>query len=339
MAKIREDRPVTDQPKDSFDNAKPWHITKNPMSKADVNIVLGKGVYLSKHREYEFRRNADNDEDVKAGGKVYDRTYAQMMIPESTILAWAEQIRKGQDMKAESGRHSDKRDYQSRCHPGTDTEDPSKSESTAIRDKPNAFWLDRSRSTMIITQCSGRTFLNGSAVYHDHYVRFALHGPDGQLLAEWGMSYDQFASVLVSNMATPVTLEHYWSLEDNNVALREVVRPPESVRDRMQQRLKDRLGEVDERQVALIQELKAAEATGKPLGKKAIATIIHSLEVMRGNTLSSTDFVVEQAVEETTQVVETAAIRIANIYGINKGVILGMPDQRVAGLLGPHPDK
>jgi hypothetical protein len=246
---------------------------------------------------YSFRNSkgmlAISEEEILA--------FAKLIQAHRKLEDAAENLRKGADV------HGHKK------HEGTDAE---QSTQHGLHDYNNWSDLERSRSTISLTITSGQRYLNGSMSEHQHYVTIEVHNPDGRTIARIALSPEQFASFLIGRSSVPCTLDHYWMIDENAVALRERVFNPDSILDRMRQRLNDSISEQDKDLTAIIKSL--SENVGKPIGKKAMEELIKSLQLVAERRKNNTTFVVEQAMEEGSQLAETAAIRVLLAAGTGK---------------------
>ena len=327
MAKKHESNLTgADVPADTSAHAVARNVAEKT-ARRDEAIVPGDGVYLSRSRVSQYQREADDkfkDMDSDSRGSRYggqDATYANMLISEEEILEWGAVITKERQMRnadpvSASGIHRAGEPYEHLCHEGTDTQDPTKDPSP-IHDRNNKFDIDRSRSTILITKSHGSQYLNGSAVQHSESVHIELTTPDGRRYADVHLSMDQFASALVSNSHIPCTFYSYWSCEPTNVLLAEVVKEPEPIANRMQQRLWDQIGDVDAAAAKIIEELDSQIEAGKPMGKVQLRQLRRDLDNLKGNMKANANFIVDQALEETSHIAETAAIWIAQNQGLS----------------------
>lgn len=239
-----------------------------------------------------------------------------LAIDENSILSWAkiitahrklekaaEHLRTGYDVNG------------NRKHEGTDAE---QSTQHGHHDYFNWSDIEKSKSSISLTITSGCRYLNGSMAEHQHYVSIEVANPDGQKIARVALSPEQFASFLIGRSSVPCTLDHYWMIDDDTVALRERVYNPDSILDRMRQRMGDSLKEQDSRLHAIIDSLEETVAAGKPLGKKSTEELIRSLKLAADHRVSGATFVIEQAMEEGSQLAETAAIRVLLAQGTGK---------------------
>lgn len=274
MAKVKESLDEGVHP-DTSAHAKGVYTGKYG-DRQDRLHVPGEGFYFSEHALHDMER-AEGAQAEKRGGRRYDKRYSKAFLSEDAVENLYNQIQVHRSLEAAKDRMEQQRaNYESTCYDGTDTEDPTKSDGV-IHDKRNAMWIDRSQSTARMSLASGTRYLNGSAVEHQHYVRFTITSPDGRTLVEVAMTFDQLASFLVSNMATPCTVDTYWSVNDQCVRLQEVVHPPETIHTRMEQRLNDRLDEMQKRLCDISTDLDAQIESGKPMSKTRLAELRKSL--------------------------------------------------------------
>ena len=296
----------------------PEAIPDTTLNAHDSSVVEGKpkhvrgdAVYLPELGIFTFSDHHVGDwrTQAKSHGVQYEHTFPQHKIDdyiwairEEEILDLADKVkafRKMSDMakKIRAGKPVDER------HEGTDA----RKDNFHGRDYKNWSDGERSRSSVCMSRCSGTRYLNGSLAEHQHYMSLTVCGPDGRTLVEINMTMDQLASMLVSNTLVPVTLNHYWSLSDDSVSLTERVYTPDSILDRMRQRLKDSMGNQETEFAALLKDLKGRV---KPPGIVELREIIRTLEGIYASRRSNTAFIVEQAVEEGSQLTESAMARV-----------------------------
>jgi hypothetical protein len=231
-------------------------------------------------------------------------------LTEEEILSYAASIKAHRRMTGAKGAKARAfEEARSRCHPGTDAVDGAKD---GLHSSSDEFELDRSRSTIRIgvSTCGPPGMqLNGSKVYHHNVVCIDLSTPDGRQLCMAYMSPEQFASALFSNSSAPCTLARYWSIDEDSVQLTERVRPPESIRKRMEKRIKHRMKEQRDAIREIVEELTEQAASGKPARKTQLKDLAERLaracEYFAGNAA----FTVDQAREEITSIMESAAIQ------------------------------
>jgi hypothetical protein len=131
---------------------------------------------------------------------------------------------------------------------------------------------------------------------------------------------------------TPCTVDSYWSMTPEMVRLQEVVKQPESVHTRLEQRLGDRLDEMRQRLTGVIQDLDNQIATGKAMSKTALQRLRAEINVYLSHFDSNRNFTVEQAKEEVSSIVEQAAATIAWEHKLDPGELIANP--HIQALLG-----
>lgn len=274
--------------------------------RTDRLIIPGLGICLSKSAVHDLQRNAAK----KLAPKEYRHEYYDGFISEEQLRAWVRALDKHRSMEEAKDAKDPNHAHEEFCYPGTDTVDPTKSPHSISKHKNN-FDIDRSESSISIHVTSGSRYLNGSSVKHHHYVSIHLSTPDGRRYGEVALTFDQFAAALVSNMGTPCTWDQYWGADKNSVMLKEVVKQPDSIADRMEGRLKDRLDDIEKGFAAIDQKLSEKINAGKHMSKTHVAELQRDLNILRGHLIANRDFTVEQSREEVAGIVEQAAISVA----------------------------
>lgn len=297
-------------PQDSSKHAKPWSIGKYGES-GDILLVPGVGVCLSRSAVNDYESEARRIAAKHGIDKFHP--YHQIVICEDDIRKWVATFDKNRSMEqVAEAKRSQVHDHEQHCYPGTDTQDPKLDSSKyKIHKNRNQYDLDKSESTIGIHVASGNRYLNGSMVKHHHYVRIEFNTPDGRRYGEVCLTFDQFASALVSNSSTPCTWDNYWGIEKDSILLREVVHKPQSIDERMAERLNDRLNSINERFDALQAKLDEKIESGKAMSKTNLAEVRRELDLLRSALQENRNFTVEQSREEVTSIVEQAAISIA----------------------------
>lgn len=322
MAKVK-DSAGESVVEDTLAHAKPWMVGEYG-DKRDRLYVPGDGLYLSPHAIGDMER-ACRKSGVAHGEREYADRYHKAFISEGEIEAWYHLIQANKRLdEAKDRQEQERAKYEATCYEGTDTEDPTKN-GCSYNDSRNCFRLDRSQSTVQLSITSGQRYLNGSSVQHHNWVHFEVRSPDGRKIVDVCMTFDQFAAFLVSNMATPCTVDTYWSITDECVRLQEVVKEPDTIHARMEQRLGDRLDDMHERLNAITDELDEQIAAGKAMSKTKLAEIRKALDVYKSHFGSNRDFTVLQAKEEVSSIVEQAAATIAWQHKLSPEELLANP--------------
>ncbi len=331
-----------DVPPDTSKHARTWHASES-VRKGDEVYIYGEGFYMSNCRVETAQSDAREACKKRTESRATDQgmghrretEYGNQLISEETILAWARHIAKERTLRGKDTNHprDQRKAYDARCYPGTDTEDRSKNDHQSFNQR-NQFDVDHSNSSLIITVSSGDQQLNGSIVRHQHTIHMTITCPDGRHYCDLYMSMDQFAAALVSSREIPCTLSSYWDVNEANVLMREVVKKPDTVTDRVEQRVRDSLGVVGGHMEVISKKLKDAMAAGKPLGKTALAEITKDFENFMGHFSSNTDFAVRQAREEASHVVESAAIAVLGSQALPPGAKETLANSVLKDLLG-----
>jgi len=295
-------------------------------------------VYDDKVREIREARGEDPDKrrQLPQGG-----TY----LSEGEILEYAASIHAYRKMSgAKSAKEEIFEEAKARKHPGTDAVDGAKD---GLHSQSDSFDIDRSRSTVFIGMSScgpPGMALNGSKVHHHHVVSISISNPDGRQICDITMSPEQFAMALVGNSHTPCTLGRYWSITDDSVMLTERVREPESIRKRMEKRLKHRLKEQTDALRKVVEEMATQAESGKPARKTMLRDFAERVARAAEYTAANAAFTVDQAQEEITGIMESAAIQFLGQQNLDAktlwaagGPALGMDDE--TPLIGCDPEK
>jgi len=229
-------------------------------------------------------------------------------LSEEEILNYAAAIHAHRKMTGNKGRKEKQFDEaRARQHEGTDAFDDAKD---GFHKQSDNFSVDRSRSTLRIglTQIGPPGMaLNGSMVHHRSAVSVELTTPDGRQLCTAMCSPEQFAAALFGNSHTPCTMQRYWSLSDEDVMLSERVREPQSIRKRMEKRLKHRLKEQEDALHKIVADLVDQAESGKPARKTQLQDLAKRINTAVEHSASNAAFTVDQAREEITGIVESAA--------------------------------
>lgn len=279
--------------------------------KKDVLYVPGDGLFLS----HAAARKLHNSSESYFKSLDRKNNY-ELFISEFQLQHWLS-VHETYNKLVKDSRIAESEEYASKCYPGTDTIDPLKSESKTDRNR-NCGEVDRSCSSILLSVVStnGR-YLNGSMVGHDRYVKITINSPDRRDLVEVAMSYDQFASFLFSNSHVPCTIDSFWSINDRCVRLREVVKVPDSISDRMAQRMDDRLVESESLVDDLLVMLDEQFTAGKSLSKTKISDVLSRLKILKRNMRSNRDFTIHQAKEEVASIIEQAVVTISRDNNVN----------------------
>lgn len=319
--KHESDTTGLDVPKDSSRHAQ-THLE----GWADKEYIpgVGYGIPGSSNMGYNVRVTAYNEskwgqkyvpEEVKKTAKYGNPE--KILITEDEIISMAAEIKLKRAMDAEQGKEGKLRfgDARRATHEGTDTIDPSK-DRLSFHKTNDHFKLDTSESRIFIgvTDSTG-TWLNGSSIKSQRFIHIRLTTPTGRHYCDVAMTFEQFAAALLSPSDHPCTMTSYWSVNDENVLLKERVKPPESIDKRMEKRLADNLKENDEVLLNVVKQMQESVEAGKAMSKTKLAELIRDLERAHEHRLENSKFVVTQAKEETAKILESAAIHLSQTFG------------------------
>ena len=155
-----------------------------------------------------------------------------------------------------------------------------------------------------MSRLNGITNLNGVLRESDRCIRLEVRS-SATSVCEILLSSAQLTDMLTSNMPIPCTLAGFAG--KNGMWYEEPATPPISASDRMKARLAMSEAKVDE----TISEIYSMVQEAK-LGKKAKTDILHTLSVLARNSDANRGFVVQQALEEVSEVIEGANSHIAS---------------------------
>lgn len=195
---------------------------------------------------------------------------------------------------------------------------------------------------MTLTQSSG-TWLKGCLQPQHYYVSLSIDDPDGKILARVALSYEQAARMLLYNGDVECTLEKYRDIKGELVE--EEVKPPETVH----QRMKDRLGETHSELSKRLEDVKRdvkdmINGITKP-GKKSLMDLLNDIDTIQSHYGTNETFVVQQAEEELSAMQSNAAGQLG-VFLQTKGLELakedlvkmipaGVPEDRPKMLVAP----
>ena len=152
-----------------------------------------------------------------------------------------------------------------------------------------------SKVMMTLSQSTG-TWLNGCLQPQHYYVLLKLNDPDGKLVAEVGLSYEQAARMLLYSGEVDCTLQKYRNRE--GVLVEEVVTPPETVRERMGKRLADVEGSLAQRLSDVQKDLYAMINGHVKPGKANLEEMRENIDTVLSNLSSNRDYVVQETEKE-----------------------------------------
>lgn len=302
-------------------------------------IMDDEGVFISHSTWNRFQSERENHPRNAETKSVYDKRPGGF-ISAHQIFHWAKKLKLQERMLANDNGQSDNRrwgdgesDGEDTLHPNSDAQ---RASSQSLHDEDHWNKVDTSRSSIHIGVTSGDHMLNGSLVQHQHAVRIEITGPSGRRLCEVAMTFEQMAAALFAGGKSPCTLTHYWSVNSDNVILRERVAKPPTLGEKVRSRVAARMKKGHESLAAVKERL----LDGKNLGKGAREELARALDISMSNLRSNVRYAVEQAGEEATSIVESAAIHMGRMLGVNADR-LGIVGESMqfGGLPAPQPEQ
>lgn len=181
--------------------------------------------------------------------------------------------------------------------------------------------------SLSITSCT-KTWLNGSDIPHNTMTHIEVLSDEGTVVRVY-MSMDQFVRLLIGGSRVPCTLEAYRGKDGE--FKKEIVTPPKTVKQRMENRLGEVEGEFHTRLSELSKTLKDIQDGHIKAGKKVVDNIAHEVEILKSHHMSNRNYVLGRAQEELEHLTENAAAQLAGKLGVqgeNIALLLGGSGQK-----------
>lgn len=151
-----------------------------------------------------------------------------------------------------------------------------------------------SKISMNLTSSNG-AWLNDCLQPQHYYVSIEIKGPEHQMIARVALSYEQAAKMMLYNGEVDCTLERY--VNQNGLLVEEKVEPPQTVNQRMRERLKDTRETLGNRLENIRRDVYEMLNEGKA-NKKSLATLLGDIETIQSHYVANENFVMQQAEEE-----------------------------------------
>lgn len=174
-----------------------------------------------------------------------------------------------------------------------------------------------SKVMMTLSQSTG-TWLNGCLQPQQYYVLLKLNDPEGKLVAEVGLSYEQAARMLLYSGEVDCTLQRYRNRE--GVLVEEVVTPPETVRERMGKRLADVEGSLAQRLSDVQKDLYAMINGHVKPGKANLEEMRENINTVLSHLSSNRDYVVQETEKELAAMQNNMAGQLGLFLQAHTGV-------------------
>lgn len=162
---------------------------------------------------------------------------------------------------------------------------------------------DRKMSSVFLRQADGigrKIYLNDTLNEQNFYIEMEVKDPDGALVCEIAMSYEQFVRVLLFSGDVPVTLLRYRD-KDGKLA-EEKVPKPDTAQDSLLKDLHGTIGGLENRITDMRKDLYELLNSNKPVGKKKIEELFREIKNIEENYKSNIPFVTGEAVKKVGEV-------------------------------------
>jgi hypothetical protein len=157
-----------------------------------------------------------------------------------------------------------------------------------------------------------------------NYIAIEIKDPGGAQVLELAMSYDQFVRLLLCNTEIPVTLTKY--RDSKGAWVKENVPVPESVMDKVVNRMGEATSAIQGRITDLRKDLYEALNSGKPVSKKKLEQLLGDVQTIESHFDSNIPFTVEQAAEEVSEIQENAKTQLSLFVSKSLGASLSPAD-------------
>lgn len=148
---------------------------------------------------------------------------------------------------------------------------------------------------MTLSQTNG-LWLNGCLQPQHYYVTVRITDPQGEIVAEVALSYEQAARMLLYNGEVDCTLHRYRDREGK--LTEEIITPPETVKDRMHKRLNDVEGSLLNRLEDVEKDIyEMLNGHSKP-SKKKLQELKNNIDTIKSHLKSNRDYVAQQTEKE-----------------------------------------
>lgn len=182
---------------------------------------------------------------------------------------------------------------------------------------------DKKMSCASLRQQSGvgrKIYLNDCLNEQSFYVELDIKSPDGALVCEAALSYEQFVRLLLFNGDVPITLIRYRDTEGK--ISEEKVEKPKSVDDTLLKELSDSIGSVQDRISDLRKDLYELANSGKSVGRKKVLELLDQIKTIESHYTSNIPYVTKCAADMVGEIQDNAKSQLA--IGLNQ--LLGSED-------------
>jgi hypothetical protein len=167
----------------------------------------------------------------------------------------------------------------------------------------------RKMSQAFMRQTNYKRNLNECLHAQNYYIEFEIKDPEGELVCEAAMSYDQFVRLLLCQSEVTVTLVKYRGL-DGEMKEEEVPVSP-SVTDNLIEKFGDAGQSLNNRIMDARKDVYEMLNSGKKPSKKALEKLLHDIEVIESHNQSNMPYFVERAAEQVSDITDNAKSQLS----------------------------
>jgi len=167
----------------------------------------------------------------------------------------------------------------------------------------------RKMSKAFMRQTNYTRNLNECLHAQNYYIEWEIKDPEGKLVCEVAMSYDQFVRLLLCQSDVTVTLVKYRGLDGK--LKEEEVPAPDSVTDNLIRKFGDAGESLSNRIIDVRKDVYEMLNSGKKPGKKALEKLLHDLEIIEGHHGSNMPYFVERASEQVAEITDNAKSQLS----------------------------
>ena len=171
---------------------------------------------------------------------------------------------------------------------------------------------DRKMSSVFLRQADGigrGVYLNDTLNEQSFFIEMEVKDPDGKLVCDIGMSYEQFVRILLFSGNVPVTLFEYRG-SDGELKKEEVPKP-DSATDNLIKDISGAIGGVQNRITDMRKDLYELLNSGKSVSKKKIEDLLAQIKVIESHYESNIPYVTKEAVNKIGKIQDNAKSQLA----------------------------
>jgi len=167
----------------------------------------------------------------------------------------------------------------------------------------------RQMSHVFLRQVNRSIYLNDTLSEQSFFVEMEVKDPNGALVCDIAMSYEQFVRTLLFNGDVPVTLLKYRNIDGK--LSEEKVPIPDSSRDSLIKDLDETIGGVANRIIDMRKDLYEILNSTKTVSKKKIEDLLEQIKVIESHYNSNIPYVTQEAVKKVSKIQDNAKSQLA----------------------------